>query len=233
MGGLVGYNVGSITTSYANGIVDGNSHVGGLIGNNYGDLVACYAGCNVRGISYVGGLAGYSSSYRADISNCGAVGDVNGNSYVGGLAGSTDGQISNSYSAAVVSGTSYVGGLAGRNNGYCTNCFWDIEASGKNNGVGAGSSYGITGKTNAEMKILSTFTSADWDIADMNGIDNDWLMLADGQDYPQNTYCFYSNFSEPVPLSGNGTKNDPYQIKSAEDFAILGSAAIRGTNISF
>jgi hypothetical protein len=38
------------------------------------------------------------------------------------------------------------------------NCFWDIETSGKTEG----GIPGATGKTTAEMKTRSTFTSADW-----------------------------------------------------------------------
>jgi len=39
-----------------------------------------------------------------------------------------------------------------------TNCFWDIETSGHS------SSAGGEGKTTAEMKDITTFSAAGWDI---------------------------------------------------------------------
>ena len=78
--------------------------------------------------------------------------------YVGGLVGwNDDSNISNCYSTGTVSGSSSVGGLVGLNYGSVVGSFWDTDTSGQTTSAGG------TGKTTAEMKTLSTFTSAGWD----------------------------------------------------------------------
>ena len=61
VGGLVGWNTGDITDSYATGKVTGDYRVGGLVGYNYlGDITDSYATGKVTGKDYVGGLVGDS-----------------------------------------------------------------------------------------------------------------------------------------------------------------------------
>jgi hypothetical protein len=57
-----------------------------------------------------------------------------------------------------VTGNTNVGGLVGRNLGTVSNSFWDTQTSGQ------GSSAGGTGRTTAQMKDLTTFSGAGWDI---------------------------------------------------------------------
>jgi hypothetical protein len=57
-----------------------------------------------------------------------------------------------------VNGESDVGGLVGYNKGTVTNSFWDVQTSGRS------TSDGGTGKTTAEMKSITTFSGAGWDI---------------------------------------------------------------------
>lgn len=179
-GGLVGRaEGGTIIDSYAAGTVFGQfQYVGGLVGWNrsfideftgtrYLSIIArCYSTSSV--LSYgngVGGLVGTSSSeypFISSITDCYATGAVTGISYVGGLVGSDSfSYVTNCYAAGKVTGSG--GGLVG-SGGYSENCFWDIDATGKTTS-GSG-----TGKTTAEMKTLSTFTSAGWDFVDTWGI---------------------------------------------------------------
>ncbi len=131
VGGLAGYNWGSISNSYFTGNVTGNQEVGGLVGcNALGTLDNCHSIAIVIGEENVGGLVGYSDG---TVSNSYSSGHVTGHSSVGGLIGLneqlavpaaySDGSVefatvNDSYSAANVAGDEYVGGLVGWNSGY-------------------------------------------------------------------------------------------------------------------
>jgi hypothetical protein len=137
VGGLAGYNLGKIVSSYATGMVSGGSYVGGLVGSNNdtgyiassGNITSCYAAGAVSGTgSYVGGLVG--KNYDGTISYCHAVGTVSGTGdYVGGLAGSSVednyyGRIEFCYASGDVTGLGdYVGGLVGENCSKMTSCY--------------------------------------------------------------------------------------------------------------
>jgi hypothetical protein len=193
IGGLVGDNSADLTDCYANCIVSGIEFIGGLVGHSDEDcnLTACYATGNVEGSGYcIGGLVGLNHSNLAD---CYATGPVDGNGVVGGLAGSDgeEGCITDCYSTGSVRGIFYVGGLAGYNGehssitncyatglvdgnevvgglvayndegGSITACFWDVNTTSQNTSVGG------TGKTTAEMKVISAFTSAGWEFIEI------------------------------------------------------------------
>ncbi|WP_141050354.1 two-partner secretion domain-containing protein [Aliarcobacter cryaerophilus] len=138
VGGLVGGNYGTISNSYAFGIVAGNNATGGLVGRNGGTISNSYSSGNVNGNLYVGGLVGYN--------------------YLG--------TIENSYATGNVTGQSRVGGLVGENfNGTISNSFYD-KTKYTGNGVGGDGSdqTGVTGKTTQEMSYGTTFKNASWDI---------------------------------------------------------------------
>jgi hypothetical protein len=70
------------------------------------------------------------------------------------------------YATGSVSGVDQVGGLVGENPyGSVVSSFWDTQTSGQTTSAGG------TGKTTAEMKTLSTFTSAGWDFVEIWGIE--------------------------------------------------------------
>ena len=136
VGGLVGFNGGSISNSYATGSVSGNHGayaVGGLVGYNVGSISNSYAtgnvyangveveysgscgnGCNYYDYEYdspqsVGGLVGFNGG---SISNSYATGSVSGNdgaNAVGGLVGYNVGSIRNSYATGSVQSGSVEG----------------------------------------------------------------------------------------------------------------------------
>ena len=106
VGALAGINAGTITRSYAAGIVNGTAtYIGGLVGHQhwYGQQHhATYASVTVGSPSwYVGGLVGYS---EGAIAQSYAVGAVSGQS-AGGLAGYSAGAITQAYAAGTVSGS--------------------------------------------------------------------------------------------------------------------------------
>jgi hypothetical protein len=182
VGGLVGLNEsgGMLSSCYAFVSVSGQDSVGGLTGaNRNGTNTSCYAAGSVIGERYVGGLAGYTVG--STFTNCYAAGPISGISFVGGLVGFNDydSMLSFCYATGSVSGTDYVGGLVGHNRGLIDACFWDIQTSSVTDGVGNEDPdpAGAMGKTTAQMKTLSTFTSAGWDFVNVWGIGN-------GQTYP-------------------------------------------------
>jgi len=119
VGGLVGWNVGSVTTSYSTSLVaelSGGDTCGGLVGSNSGSIADCYSTGPVTagGNLYVGGLVGFNDA-TGTIATSYSTGEVNGGEGVGGLVGHNAGTITTSYSTGEVSGDRLVGGLAGVN----------------------------------------------------------------------------------------------------------------------
>ncbi|NPA75432.1 MAG: hypothetical protein GXO25_05065, partial [Euryarchaeota archaeon] len=201
VGGLVGSNEGFVYGSYTSGKVTGYYNVGGLVGANYGDdtgsgILNSSSIATVIGKRNVGGLVGYNvGAINASYSE----GMVKGDFYVGGFVGMNNGTITNSYTMDNATGQEFVGGFAGTNNGTLlfvysagrvnetpyysagglvasnigniTASFWDINSSGDT------WSDGGIGKTTAEMKNKTTFTSAGWDF------ENIWA-IKDGKTYP-------------------------------------------------
>ena len=108
VGGLVGYNHGTITNSYSNGSVNGLSRVGGLVGYSFGTITNSYSSGSVTGDYDVGGLVGYNK----------------------------EGTITNSYSSGSVSGNNNVGGLVGLSYRTITNSYWDNQTSGQSSSDG-------------------------------------------------------------------------------------------------
>jgi len=162
VGGLVGvgYSGGTVTGSYSIGSVTGTDMVGGLVGVIWeGTVSNSYSTCSVSGGNGygTGGVVGQNNG--GTVSNCYATGSVTGGVRVGGLVGDSSGPLSNSYSTGTVTGEYFVGGLVGENGeGTVSNSFWDIQTSGQ-----AASRVG-TGKTTAEMKDITTFSGAGWNI---------------------------------------------------------------------
>jgi antibiotic biosynthesis monooxygenase (ABM) superfamily enzyme len=167
-GGLVGDNMSNSTISYcystAN-VTGSNVDVGGLVGFQFGTVNNCYATGNVSSTQWTGGLVGY---FSGNISNSYSTGDVTrtsgGEVSFGGFGGNNAGAtVTNCYSTGKVI---YAGGInptdkgfVGLGGGTMTGNFWDTESSGQiTNSAG-----GATGKTTAEMKTQGTFTG--WDFA--------------------------------------------------------------------
>lgn len=203
IGGLVGYNSGSVSGSYSNGFVSGHDFIGGLVGGSTGIVSNSYSSGTVTGRDYVGGLVGgstgvlnnsYSTSavkglnqysggllglqMNGTVNNCYSIGSVTGKFVVGGLVGyNVNAEVSNSYSTGSVTGTKYVGGLVGYNDDTVTGCYWDVESSGTATGIGKDdNSQSVTGLTTAKMKQKNSFVG--WDFSTI------WS-IKEGVSYPQ------------------------------------------------
>jgi hypothetical protein len=152
IGGLVGYNAagGTIALSIASGATvsagDGSA-VGGLVGANYGSVsqsAATDAVSNGADGFATGGLVGYNVG---SITDAYATGAVTGVGVTGGLAGYNSGAIATSWSSSAVVGDWVFGGSVGEQaaGGSFTNVYWDEGTSGLTDGVGSGSSAGLSG----------------------------------------------------------------------------------------
>jgi hypothetical protein len=124
VGGLIGWNIGSVSNCYSTGSVKGNEFVGGLIGVNVGEVSNCYSTGYVNGNENVGGLIGLNGD-GGKIYYSYSAATVDGKRYVGGLVGVNIEEVSNSYSTGTVKGIFSVGGLIGFNwwTGIVTNCY--------------------------------------------------------------------------------------------------------------
>jgi hypothetical protein len=210
VGGLVGYSQGTVINSYSSGNVAAYVGVGGLMGSHSGTVSSSYSTCEVTGNSSVGGLVGYIDA--GTVSGSYSTGSVTGNAIIGGLAGWNQGVIDNSYSTGSVNGSFQVGGLVGyiyagivsnsystgRVNGdslfgglvgwdgtpekdFVTDSFWDTETSGQ------AISDGGTGKNTVEMRDITTFSGAAWDIiaVALNDTNTTYIWnIVDGETYP-------------------------------------------------
>ena len=170
VGGLVGYNHGTIRASYVTGRVAGQSG-GGLAGFNQGRIVASYAAAAVTTAGDGGGLVGFSGS-GAWITASYATGAVTGNARAGGLTAGSVGRIAASYATGAVSGAGTVGGLMSVNVGAVTASYWDTATSGQ------GTSAGGAGATTSALQTPTGYTGiyADWnvDIDGAAGGDDPW-----------------------------------------------------------
>ncbi|MCX7109455.1 MAG: MBG domain-containing protein [Proteobacteria bacterium] len=168
VGGLVGWNLGSVTQTYSHGAVQGDAWVGGLIGALTGRTVSSsYSTGSVSGTASVGGLVGNVDS-GANIYSSYSMGAVTGTTRaVGGLVGTLsaggNGFIHDSYSTGAVSGpTGLTGGLVGEVSPGSAIYFsyWDTDTSGTTKGIGSGTPSGtstLTGLSHSAMMNAASF----------------------------------------------------------------------------
>ncbi|AQQ72419.1 GLUG domain protein [Limihaloglobus sulfuriphilus] len=241
-GGLVGYNDGIVTNSYAVSMVVGeisvigNSDVGGMVGLNTGSIETSFSAGGVSGSgNSAGGLVGcndgnITASYATGaVSLTGAYG-----TNAGGLAGRNNGGIiSNCYSTGPVGGKIFIGGLIGDNSrGSVTNCFSTGDVTGTSftggligTGMGAANSfwdtqtsnllisYGGIGLRTQQMKDMHFYSANNW-------AGGTWT-IDQGSDYP---HLYWENLPgeaivDPVvSMEGSGQPLDPWIIESKSDF---------------
>lgn len=122
VGGLVGYNYGTINKCFASGKVMGEKKIGGLIGYNLGTVNNCNTSGQVSGDRYQGGIVG--TNIMGSINNCFSDASVTGGVHTGGIVGRNDkGNIIDCSATGIVTGFCDLGGLAGMNDGIISNSF--------------------------------------------------------------------------------------------------------------
>lgn len=142
-------------------VIGGSSsqYLGGLCGWNGGTITNCYAAGNVSGESLVGGLCGYH--WRGTVTNCYATGNVSGNNCVGGLCGSNwyNSVISNCYATGTILGSdnaSSIGGFCGTNFSTISNCYARGDVSSGNDSSNIG---GFCGENTTTFTIISCYST--------------------------------------------------------------------------
>lgn len=155
VGGLAGYNAGSIEQSYISGAVTGQIAVGGLVGGNDGSIQQSYATAAVMGTQQVGGLIGINS-----------------------------GTLTTSYATGNVQGATLTGGLVGAfNTGDISQSYWDSVTTGQSNGLGSGWSPTVSA-VNGNWATLTSTNSA-YSANNYSDLDfiNTWF-IAEGSSRP-------------------------------------------------
>ena len=100
-GGVVAYNVGTVSDCYVSGNVFATPVAGGIVGSNVKTVERCYANANVSAKT-TGVVVGYNVNHGA-INDCHSKGEARGTVYAGGICGENrSSQINNSYSLANV-----------------------------------------------------------------------------------------------------------------------------------
>lgn len=247
IGGIVGYNNGTIQQSYTTGSVTGTDGLGGIVGYN-----------NTDGIiqqSYSTGIV--KQAYPTGSSS-------SADSPAGGIAGYNYGTIQQSYTIATVTATRLAGGIVGENlNGQLNDVFF----AGSVTSTGANPAGGLIGKViNSNTKIqnayilgkinngqsiigsgTATVTNTYW-IGETTGINNGvygTIINSVAEALRKNNYIgfdfstiwgieegsttpylkglilpdqIYLKNIEHFPGEGKGTSVDPYQIKTVQDF---------------
>lgn len=153
VGGIVGYNEGTVRRSHATGSVRGVGSVGGLVGRNIGVVTESYSAVEVNGEENVGGLIGRNGA-AGSLSESYTTGGVNGNKDVGGAVGSNGGDLVDSYARGGVEGNSTVGGLVGVNSGGTVQRSYSTGRVG-----GAPDSGGLVGDNNGD--VVNSYWNSD------------------------------------------------------------------------
>jgi hypothetical protein len=165
VGGLVGYNNGTITNSYATATVVSDNYGGGLVGYNKGTISSSYANGSVTGSTYsyyLGGLVGRNNAATISDSHADVVVTAGTDSQgLGGLVGYNDvGTISNSYATGNVTGgsrSSNLGGLVGDSFGITS--ITNSYANGRVTGTGEAHSVGGLVGSNDDGAISNSYAT--------------------------------------------------------------------------
>ena len=172
VGGVVGYNSGSVTACTSSGSVSGSYYVGGVVGGNFGTVTACTSSGSVSGSIYVGGVVG--DNYGT-VTACTASGSVEGRSNVGGVVGyNSSGSVTACTSSGSVEGSIDVGGVVGDNYGSVTACYWSDYAG---NGIGSGNGGETTLVDGTDVTWADAVDAMN---AALTGNDYQWALGTDG-----------------------------------------------------
>ena len=214
VGGVVGYNYGTLTACTASGSVYGDKFVGGVVGYNYGTVTVCTASENVNGTgNEVGGVMG--ANYGT-VTACTASGSVSGDSFVGGVVGTNYGTMTACTASGSVSGDDFVGGVVGVNASTVTACTASGSVYG-NKFVG-----GVVGDNNN-----ATMTACYHVMGDVTGTGN-WVGSVAGYNGGVGavTACYWSDSPDP----GIGYDNGSGQATKVDGTTVTWADAVDAMN---
>ncbi len=124
VGGVSGYNFGTVTNCYSTAKISADRFAGGIVGCSYGIVANSYNTGKVNGNNCISGVVGISQF--GTIINCYNTGEVSGTTNVGGILGeSYSATIANCYNTGTVDGNHYFGAIFGYGrNDDASNCFY-------------------------------------------------------------------------------------------------------------
>ncbi len=168
VGGLAGFQKGTISNSTISGTITADSRVGGLTGRNEGTIDNCSTSGFVIATTgnNAGGLVGrhYAGSISYSFSTCQVTGY--GNNSFGGLVGWNESTIYHCHATGNVSGYIYTGGLVGRNyDGTISYSFATGNVTSTTNCTGGlvGSNGGLPGMDNPVIQYCYATGDVDGD----------------------------------------------------------------------
>lgn len=177
--------------------------IGGLVGSNSGTISSSYATGTIGITSpitvpqiFVGGLVGFNQSGASIYNSYAAVSSIistnNASSAVGGFVGRNAGSITTSYSLGNVSSTAgNAGGFVGNNSSSITNSYWNTDTSlVSSNGTNSGTITNLNGLSTANMMTQAQLSNLNFT--------NTWSMIAN-QSFP---YLKWQFSSTPQAVSG-------------------------------
>ena len=151
VGGIVGYNRGTVTNCYNAGTVKGTYCTGGVVGYNTGTVTNCYNAGMVKGNYDFGGVI---CENRGTVTNCFniiALSSQNYNDRIGGIVAENYGTVTNCYNTGNIVKKTFCGGVVGENwSGTITNCYY-LTGNAK-----AGIGYDVT----SNEQVISEVTEA-------------------------------------------------------------------------
>ncbi|NPD47893.1 MULTISPECIES: GLUG motif-containing protein [unclassified Lentimicrobium] len=174
-GGFVGdnYNYCHITNCWADVDVSGSDYLGGFASQNrwFSTINSCYSlGDVVATYDYSGGFVGINED--GVIRNSFSAGNITGSIIIGGFAGqswmseNTETGIYSSYATGQVDAQDAAGGLIGVSYAFVNDCYFDIETTGTEIGIGnPDSGAEAIGLNTSDFAIESNFNN--WDFSDV------------------------------------------------------------------
>ena len=163
VGGVVGFNTGTVTNCGNTGEVSGNGSVGGVVGKNSGTITNCGNTGTVSGRYYVGGVAGVNTS---TITSCYNTGNVRSDDASGGVAGlNIKGKITNCYNTGNIElkgKTVKGGGVVGYNaGGEVTICYNTGDIALTNGSVDSFETYvgGVVGRNDHDGSVRNCYNA--------------------------------------------------------------------------
>ena len=226
-GGIVGDTSSGCEVSgcYVTGTVTGGSAVGGIAGWGVGTIKNCYALANVTATGVnAGGIAGYYCS-NFTIENCYYSGNVSASGSAGGIAGiALGGTIQNCVSLAESVTGSNANRIAGYKNGetLTANYAWrDTTVSGSATPDGADLTY-TNGTLSKQFSDIFNDTDSAWKFT------NNGLPILKNVGGTQSAYL--PPYLTKASFYGNGTAENPYEIRNVNDLKLLAEKVNNGTD---
>ncbi len=239
VGGVCGYNKGTVGNCYNTGTVSGNgevfaNYVGGVCGFNIGPVSKCYSTGSVSGRLYVGGVCGgdIDGTVYAIVSNCYNTGSVSGYYGVGGVCGDNiSGTICNCYNMGYIKGNYFVGGVCGDNVGTVSNCYYLFDHMSVDGDVTSESGIGggvadrggsTAGLFETQMKKQGSFVGFDfenvWSIVPSTGYPYPILHVHSYTDVVTDPTCTEQGYTTHTCSVCGDVYTDTYTAALGHDF---------------